>query len=56
MGSYWCYDEAIIIFGEELGNHIFDKYTNRIDTINFFMDLDSECRLRIIARAEKFYE
>lgn len=56
MGNDWCYNEAVEIFGKDLGNYIFDKYTNRIDTIEFFMGLDSECRLRIIARAEKFYE
>lgn len=56
MYNQWNYDESVLIFGKDLGNHIFNKWCDNKDVMYFFMSLDNECRLRIITRAEKFYE
>jgi hypothetical protein len=56
MYNQWNYDESVLIFGKDLGNHIFNKWCDDRDVMHFFMSLDSECRLKLIARAEHFYK
>lgn len=56
MYNQWNYDESVLIFGKDLGNHIFNKWCDDRDVMMFFMSLDSECRSKLIARAEHFYK
>lgn len=60
MYNKWNHQEAIRIFGENLGNHIFDKWVSYAEnvrdyTMMFFADLDNECRTKIVERANEIY-
>jgi hypothetical protein len=55
MFNKWSFAEAKKIFGESLGEHIFGKWTERYDNLQWFGDLDKECRKKIIDRANEIY-
>ena len=55
MFNVWCLDEAIKIFGDNLGRHIFGKFIDRDDTLRFYSELDNECRAKIVERADAYY-
>lgn len=55
MFNVWSLNEAIDIFGDNLGRHIFGKFTDRDDTLRFYAELDNECRALLVARAEAHY-
>jgi hypothetical protein len=55
MYNKWNSYEATVVFGENLGSHIFDKWINNRDVMMFFMNLDNECRKKLVERAEQFY-
>ena len=56
----WSKEEAIRLYGNNLGNHIFNKwvekheYSNDI-TMSWYSDLDNECRRKIVDRANELY-
>jgi flavodoxin len=55
-----CIEEAKKVFGNNLGEHIFNKwvekheYSNDI-TMSWYSDLDNECRRKIVDRANELY-
>lgn len=55
MYNKWNQYEANVVFGENLGSHIFDKWINNRDVMMFFMNLDNDCRQKLVERAEQFY-
>ena len=60
MYNKWSKDEAIRLFGNNLGNHIFGKWVwkgeNTHDqTMSFYSELDSSCRQKLVDRANEIY-
>lgn len=61
MFNKWCKNEAIRIFGENLGNHIWDKWSEIIrfgcgDNLYFYAQLDNDCRQKLVDRANEVYK
>lgn len=61
MLNDWGYDEAVKIFGDNLGKHIHDAWINTVfyrggDNLKFYADLDVACRNKLVARAIEKYE
>lgn len=60
MYNKWSKEESIRLFGNDLGNHIFNKwlgkheYSNDI-TMSWYADLDNERRQMIVDRAIEVY-
>ena len=56
----WNYDEAVIIFGENLGKHIYKKWVQcrniNYDQLGWYADLDTTCRNKLVQRAIDTYE
>ena len=56
----WSKEESVRLFGNDLGNHIFNKwvgkheYSNDI-TMSWYADLDNKCRRNIVDRANELY-
>ena len=56
----WSKEESVRLFGNDLGNHIFNKwvgkheYSNDI-TMSWYTDLDNSCRRKIVDRANELY-
>jgi hypothetical protein len=56
----WSKEESVRLFGNDLGNHIFNawvgkhEYSNDI-TMSWYADLDNECRRKIVDRANDLY-
>ena len=59
MYNRWCLDESVSLFGERLGNHIFDKWVHKSathdQTMSWYGDLDKTCRDKLYARAKEIY-
>lgn len=59
MYNRWCDTEAIIVFGDDLGSHIYKKWRNmRMDgaeVLQWYSELDNECRNKIVERANIIY-
>ena len=60
MYNVWCLKESIMLFGERLGSHIFNKWTEKCEysldrTMSWYGDLDKKCRDKIYERAIDFY-
>ena len=60
MFNKWCLDEAKLIFGNSLGEHIWEKWCDRVftgdgDQLRFYGNLDTVCRNKLVARALEFY-
>lgn len=51
----WTYAESLKVFGENLGSHIYDKWTDAKDSLRFFSSLDRDCRQKILDRANEIY-
>ena len=56
----WCIEEAKKVFGDNLGEHIFNKWVHhRKDTglgdLYWYSELDNECRRKIVDRANELY-
>jgi hypothetical protein len=51
----WDPSEAENLFGESLGEHIFEKWVNRIDALLWYSELDKECRQKLVDRANEIY-
>ena len=56
----WSKEESVRLFGNDLGNHIFNQwvgkheYSNDI-TMSWYADLDNGCRRKIVDRANELY-
>lgn len=60
MFNRWCLDEARYLFGEMLGDHIFNKWVGKREyshdqTMSWYADLDEKCRSMIVKRANEIY-
>lgn len=56
MFNVWCKDESIMLFGENLGTHVWNKwcgYEGR--ELLFYANLDQQRRSKIVARAIEYY-
>ena len=55
----WCIEEAVLVFGENLGKHIFEKWVscrkNGGEQLEWYASLDPECRQKIVDRANELY-
>lgn len=55
----WNKKEALSLFGENLGKHIFDKWlyykVNNLGELSWYSELDSHCREIIVERAKELY-
>lgn len=60
MFNRWCKHEAIVIYGKELGEHIFAKYLKYMEKglgeLRFYAELDNECRSKLVKRALQVYK
>ena len=58
--NYWNRCEAIRIYGENLGNHIYEKWeTCRIDGLDqleWYANLDNQCREKLVTHAVMFMQ
>lgn len=57
MYNVWNKIEAVNLFGENLGEHIYDKWlmTGRDKDLLFYSMLDNECRQTLVDRANEYY-
>ena len=55
MFNKWNVNEAKLLFGENLGSHIFDKWQHYTDQLYWYAELDNECRQKIVDRANELY-
>lgn len=55
----WCEEESKLIFGANLGKHIFDKWCwyreNGGDQLEWYANLDESCRDKLVERAVEHY-
>ncbi|MBO7731849.1 MAG: hypothetical protein J6S67_04835 [Methanobrevibacter sp.] len=55
----WSHSESIMLFGENLGEHIFEKWMwyrrQSLDSLMWYSELDNECRQKIVDRANEIY-
>lgn len=61
MFNRWCRDEAVKIYGTNLGNHVWQKWVDVVrfgdgDQLRFYANLDNECRRKLIDRANEIYD
>lgn len=56
----WDKSEAIQIFGDNLGRHIYGKWLwcreNGADQLVWYAELDRECQNKLVARANEIYK
>lgn len=59
MYNMWSEEESQILFGENLGKHIYDKWIDSFScsdrTMYWYSNLDTECRRKIVDRANELY-
>lgn len=59
MCNKWNLDEARGLFGDNLGAHIYQKRLHMMeigyDTLNWYGELDNNCRQKIVDRANEIY-
>lgn len=55
MFNKWSFAESRKVFGENLGEHIYNKWTESSDTLAWFGSLDRECRQKVADRANEIY-
>ena len=52
----WGINEAHLLFGKNLGDHIFGKWIEHLsDKLYWYAELDNECRQKIVDRANELY-
>ena len=55
----WSEGEAVHIFGENLGKHIFSKYVDYVQRhlgeLRFYAELDNGCKQKMVDRANEIY-
>lgn len=56
MYNHWSHNEAVALFGRNLGEHIYNKYLECGDTLLWYAELDGDCRQTIVDRANATYE
>jgi hypothetical protein len=57
MFNAWSQSEAITIFGNNLGRHVYDQYQrNNGNIMIWYSDLDYDCRDLLVKRAVALYD
>lgn len=51
----WSESESKRLFGESLGNHIWEKWTRKFDSLIWYSELDNNCRQKLVDRANEIY-
>ena len=55
----WSESEAIRIYGNSLGRHIWKKYVDyqerHLGELRFYAELDNVCRQKLVDRADELY-
>lgn len=51
----WNFGECVMLFGKNLGEHIWGRWLDRSDRLHWFMNLDDECKKKIVDRANEIY-
>lgn len=56
MFNKWSLDEAKLVFGNDLGEHIWGKWNDVVrlgdgDQLRFYCNLDTVCRNKLVQRA-----
>lgn len=55
----WSKEESVRLFGNDLGNHIFNKWIDCFScsdrTMYWYANLDNTCRRKIVDRANEMY-
>ena len=52
----WSADEACLVFGNELGTHIFCKWLQMRDGLRLFGYFDKECKKKLVNRVNEIYD
>lgn len=55
MYNVWSEDEAYKVFGNIMGKHLWSKWNNSHDELQWFAYIDGENRTKIIERANEAY-
>ena len=58
INNRWNEQEARLVFGDDLGKHIFYKYLYcrmEFDVLYWYSELDNVCRRKLVERAIEFY-
>lgn len=55
MFNKWSLNESRHLFGESLGLHIYNKWTDTRNTLYWYANLDKKCRQTIVNRANEIY-
>lgn len=55
MLNNWCQSEAIHVFGNNLGNHIFEKWVHYHNDLRWYSELDTSCKNKLVKRANELY-
>lgn len=59
MCNRWSAEEARTLFGRDLGNHIYGKWLDAFTMVDrtmfWYSNLDSNCRQKIVDRANEIY-
>ncbi len=58
MYNRWSKEEAILLFGNNLGEHIFSKWCHHrqgLGDLYWYSELDNECRQKVVDRANEIY-
>lgn len=55
MCNKWGLDEAKSLFGDNLGEHIYNKWLGYSDSLTWYGSIDKECRGKIYNRALEIY-
>ena len=51
----WSVYEAKKVFGDNLGEHIWGKWTVRRESLLWYSELDNECKQKLVDRANEIY-
>jgi len=55
----WSEAEAVRIYGDNLGHHIWKKYIDymnrQLGELRFYAELDNVCRQKLVDRADELY-
>ena len=60
MYNRWCIEESKMLFGENLGQHVFDKWVGKGEhtndqTMSWYGELDTGLQNKLVARANELY-
>ena len=59
MFNRWSRDESIVVFGDDLGDHVYRKYLDSrgcgADILSWYAELDRTCKQRLVDRANELY-